>query len=79
MQKLYNRFNLIICKDTSPIKVQGYDTNTTQDIDNIVVLSIVINGYYFPDMIFIIVLHLGYDILLRKEWFAQYDILPDYR
>jgi hypothetical protein len=31
------------------------------------VLSIVINRYYFPNIPFIIVLYLGYDILLKKE------------
>jgi hypothetical protein len=33
-------------------------------------LSIVINRYYFLNILFIIILRLGYDILLGKEWFA---------
>jgi hypothetical protein len=61
VQKFYCCFSLTICKDISPAKVQGYNANTTQDIDSIMVLSIVINGHYFSDMPFVIIPRLGHD------------------
>ena len=77
--QLSNRFSLPLFQTPDTYQVRGFNRAASQEIEDIIFFGLEIDKRRVLDIPIVVVKIKLHDLIIRRKWFEQYNVLLDYR